>query len=250
MIRWFYIWSPRYEFFHHLLQSSLTDISGIILTPLFFPQSFFESRAKENEHTFTGNAIKLRLLVSALEHHPGETILFTDVDLMVLEPTSLVSCIQSYSASYDMVFMKEGVNNDAYNIGMMLIRSTPETISFYRMLIDRVEEKGLHDQTEVNAQLHLFSGAHSSFPYPNIMQSNDFQYLMAKYKTVEAMNPFVIQCLSQLPGYERSFAEKVFSVAQLMDITPLKEFIPKECQKILIDTVRLHDPDHYIASWT
>jgi hypothetical protein len=222
------------------MQFSLQGCDAFTVTPIFVPQHHFDRSKEPAGHFLCGNTLKYRVLLSALEKHPGETVLFTDADLIILDLESFIPYVNSYAEKYDMVFMKEGQHISSYNIGMMLIRSTPDTIAYFKMIIERVETHGTLDQVELTAQIHQFPGSHTSFSYPEIIQSNEYS---------DDINPYIIQCLSSLPGYTLSFAEKLASVVCFFDITPFRQFISNDVEETLKKIVLESTPDHYLKGW-
>lgn len=225
MLRWYYIWSPKYEIFHRILSSSLADVSGIVPCPIFVPQSFFEKSATtlESEHFFKGNSIKLRLIISLLQSNPGEHIVFSDADLLVFTDscnTPLATYLESYR-QYDLVCMREGYENAGYNIGCMLIKSTPETISFFKELTYEIEQNNAHDQTILNERLPKFKGKSTTFSIPDVVQSN-------MVNLSENINHLIIQCLS-IPGKSHEvIGEKIISISYYFDVMPLKHLLDQD----------------------
>lgn len=242
--KWFYIWSPKYEIFHRILSQTLQDSSGIDLRPVFVPQSAFEPKVKleDGAHFFTGNAIKIRLAVSALEKHPGEHIMISDADLLVFDSDGWLSTyLESYS-QYDMVFMKEGPNSKYSNIGCMFLKSCPLVINFLKGLIHDIEEDGAHDQCQLNALLPKFVGSATNFSFPEFAQS--------MYVQADSDIPYrVIQCLSSLVGYENAVTEKLITVSYFFDFSPFRYLLPDTIQRNLIRFAKESDEISFLTTW-
>jgi hypothetical protein len=237
-MHWLYIWSPKFQLFHELLFPRLLDCSGIEPRPVFFPQSFFEQKDPNAVHYFQGNAIKIRLLLSALKKHPGEIVMVTDVDLVIAQTDGLYEYLESYSKN-DMTFMSEW---GKYNIGMMMIRSKPETIAFFESMIDPIEKGGAHDQTLLNEMIASYTGPHGAFSLPEVVLSN-----MVKPEDYDKYK--IIQCITSLHGYENLMFERLITVSFFFDLTPYRHLIPKVTQKMLIDWAKTYDEINVITTW-
>jgi len=244
MYRWFYIWSPKYEIFHHVLQQGLQGSTGFILHPTFLPQSVFEPKTpiKEGEHFFTGNPVKFRLLLSALIKHPGEFIILSDADLLVFDcDNTLADYFKKYE-EFDMTFMREGPGSHLFNIGIMFVKSTPETIAFFRSLIHTIETTNAHDQTLLNEKVGEFGGRVGYFSADDFVQS--VHVTMDSFDTHK-----IIQCLSSLQGYENVLSEKLITVCLHFDITPFKHLLPPRVINNIIKHAFEYDRISYLTTW-
>ena len=244
MYHWFYIWSPKYEIFHHVLQQGLQGSTGFIVHPTFLPQSVFEPKApiKECEHFFTGNPVKFRLLLSALVKHPGEFIILSDADLLVFDyDNTLADCFKQYE-EFDMTFMREGPGSDRFNIGTMFVKSTPETIAFFRDLIHIIETTNAHDQTLLNEKVGEFGGRVGYFSADDFAQSI---YVNADSSKIYK----IIQCLSSLQGYENVLIEKLITVCLYFDITPFRHLLASRVINNLVYNALQYDSISYLTTW-
>lgn len=159
MLHWYYMWSPKYEVFHRILEKTLKDISGIEVHPLFFEQSCF-NRLAENEtgHFFKGLTIKERTLYEALEKHKGEYIIYSDVDIIVRD-NNLIDYLEMYKDN-DMTYLHEIQNdkNGTCNLGFSMIKSTEKTIQFHKDVCETIMNEGGWDQHIVNLKLKTYDG--------------------------------------------------------------------------------------------
>jgi len=213
------MWSPKYEIFHHILQSAINDISGIIVHPIFLKQSLFERKTTGDTHFFTGNSIKMRILLAALEKHANEYIILSDADICVFDDdNTLVSYMKSYEKN-EITCMREAYDNPSYNIGVIFIHSTNKTIAFIKRIICRIEMENGHDQGIFNEEIKHFSGEHGSFSIPDVIQSN-----MIEISKNE--NHRIIQCLSSGNTYEDNLTEKILTIIFYYDISNLLHFLP------------------------
>jgi hypothetical protein len=243
--KWFYLWSPKYEIFHTILQSCIQDTSGIDLHPIFLPQSVFEPKLalKKDEHWFRGNAIKYRLLVSILTKHPGEYIVFSDADLLVFDEDKTLSDYLKQYEENDITFMRENPDSMYLNIGCMLIKSSPYTVSFFNSLIALTETSGEVDQTVLNREIQRFEGKTGCFSIPDVVQSNSVN---VNTDTCHR----IIQCLNSNGDYETILFEKLITVCLFLDITPFKHVLPETVVKMLILHGTLNDSSSYLGTWT
>ena len=237
-IPWFYIYSPKYELFHHVLQTGVSDCSGFAMKPCFFPQSAFSGLYKEGGHFMSGNCIKFVVIVEELRRHPGEHILITDVDLIVTNPADLRTYLEPYK-QYDITYMAESPGSKDSNIGFAMIQSTPATIAFYTQILEDLQGNSeLHDQAHVIAQLSSFPGSTARFEGSVIMNSNYYNI----------GDPFyVMQCLCSNESYEKNLWEKLLTLARVFDLEPLRPFIPDDVWEMVLWYFREKVPDHPLA---
>jgi hypothetical protein len=241
MYRWLYIWSPRYEIFHHILRHCIKDISGIEVHPQFLPQSYFQRKAEG--HHFTGNSTKLRLTLSALVKHPGETIIVSDVDLIVFdENNDFASYLSKYDMN-DMTFMLDNYESEVYNIGFSLIKSTPNTINFVKNIVKRIDSENGHDQTIVNEELKNYTGPYGFFSIPEVVQSN-------MVNVADFLPHRIIQCLSSREDSDEIIAEKIISISMYFDISQYRHLLSQPIEELLINHSQTYDPLNIISTWT
>lgn len=219
---WLYVWSPRYRFFHELMQSSLKDLSGFHIQPVFAEQHLF-TRAQGDGHFLTGIPIKIYVIVNYIQRNLGKTFFFTDVDLIVLPEFSRRD-LDPY-LNKDITCMNEIHAKQPYNIGCLLIRCTPETLAFFQRVLQRIREEKLLDQDAFAQELPSFSGSVAFFDPHAFLQSNMLTEDGSTYK--------IIQCLCSEQDSTRLLVEKVLTIASAFDIHLLLQYLPQEVQDIL-----------------
>lgn len=218
-IRWFYIYSPKYEIFHHILMDGVKDCSGFIMSPVFVPQEAFSGLYGGDGHFLSGNSVKYKVLMNILKRHPGEHILLTDVDLIVQHPEELRAFLEPYKRN-DLTFMLDGPDSEGKNIGFAMIKSNPDTIDFFGRIYETLTTvPGTWDQGLVNDLLPSFTGSLGTFD-PNLIINSNY------YKDNQSF--YVLQCLCSQDTYEKNLLEKLLSVALFLDIEPLHHLIPED----------------------
>ncbi len=244
-LHWYYLYSPRYELFHNLLASVVSECPGITLHAQFVPQYVFSKQLESTDvsgHFFAGQAIKMEMMLHALQQHPGEHIVVSDADILLFD-TNFTSYLEQYKA-YDMTCMLDNEETKAYNIGLCLLKSTPEMIAFVEEIIRRIKVNRAHDQTEWNALLPSFEGTHAQFSCPDCIQSNMYkEELRDSYR--------VIQCLCECNlSSDDALVSKLITVAYFYkDLEEAKEMIPVAVRNKLILCLQEQIPDHPVAQW-
>jgi hypothetical protein len=245
-IHWYCIWSPRYELFYHLLASALTECSGIEFHPQFVPQSVFSKAnaiQEKEKHFFAGQAIKMDMMLYALQQHPGEHIVVSDVDILLFD-TDFAFYLESYK-SFDITCMVDNLETKVDNIGLCFLKSTPEMIAFVEIIIKKIKEENAHDQTEWNALLPTWKGTHAQFSIPDCIQSNMYNHALKDKNRI-------IQCLAECGrSSDDILCSKLMTVAFFYkDLDDARDFIPEPVQKKLIHNIQQLFPDHPVAQWT
>ena len=217
-IPWFYMWSQKYAFFHHLLEGSMKE-PELKLEPIFIEQSVFDENLhkKQGEHAWSGCSIKIDLLIQRLKDadnvHPY--ILFTDVDLVV-KPGIYKHLVPYMESGTSMVFLKEGQH---LNIGFVLLKVCPDVLAFWEMVKAKMVEEPKHDQGYVNELIEGYPGTYMTFDNQLFCCSN----------TWEGTVPFVVmQPLCSCLGKELDFAEKVFYAAQYTEVQNYMKYVPTD----------------------
>lgn len=219
---WLYVWSPRYRFFHELMQASLKDVSGFQVQPVFAEQHLF-TRTHTEGHFLTGIPIKIYVIVNYIQQNLGKTFLFTDVDLIVL-PEFSRNDLDPYLAT-DITCMNEIHAKQPYNIGCLLIRCTPDTLAFFQRVLQRIKEEKLLDQDAFAQELPSFSGSVGLFHPEEFLQSNMLSEDSSRYK--------IIQCLCSEEDSTRLLVEKVLTIQSVFDIHLLLQYLPQDVQDVL-----------------
>jgi hypothetical protein len=238
-ILWYYVYSPKYEIFHHILSSCIEPHKGFDLRPVFVPQEAFSNTySSSTTHFFSGNSVKIQCLIDALKANPEQHIIFSDVDLIIQTTETLRSYLESYKV-YDITFMKDNMRDNTRNIGFGLIKSTPETIHFFDSVLNEiVKTKGL-DQDIINTQLASFKGTSSMFTLPEIIQSNMFDTYVPFY---------VLQMLcANQDTSDKNIFEKLITAAKLLDITDVLPLVSNDVVETLRWYFKTHYPSHYLS---
>lgn len=224
MIHWYYVWSPKYEIFHRSLYDSLKDISGIVIHPVFFDQSYFSKTYSKSNHFFQGISIKQEVLVIALKAHIGDQIIFSDVDIIVKDST-LVDYLEKYKKN-DMTFMQECNDPTEYNIGFSMIKSTDQNIAFYENIINCIQNEDRLDQDIIRRELLNYSGLVECFSVPDIINLNSL--------TQENYNQSrVVQLIVGNSTHESNvMTQKLLSLGLFIDIRKLYSDLLIECKSI------------------
>lgn len=211
---WLYVWSPRYRFFHEFLFSRIQDLSGFCIQPVFADQKHF-ARRDPIRHFFTGNPIKIYVITRYIEKNMGKTFFFTDVDLIVLPSFS-----QGDFAPYlqnDITCMKES----PYNIGCLLIQCNEKTLSFFNGILQRMKNSSLLDQDAFVEELSTFEGRLGVFSEEDFVQSN-------MLSETSSQQPKIIQCLTSQSDPTEVLVEKVLTIADYIDISPIRNYLPED----------------------
>lgn len=240
MYPWYYVWSPKYRIFHEVLKFSVSDISGVSLRPISIPQHIFTPRVV-NKHFFTGIGIKIYCLLKSLQAHPEQHIIFSDVDLIVPDKEIALK-LKEYEKN-DITAMRDKLDIDEYNIGFMLVKSTPEVIRFFETVLQRIHKEVALDQDIFNDEIKRFSGTHGYFSTKDFIQSN-----MIRKDIWDAGNYSVIQCLYSGESPTDVMCGKLGTIIYYYNITPLLHFVDREVVKSLQEYISYQNPHHYIAS--
>jgi hypothetical protein len=217
---WYYVYSPKYEIFHHIIRCNFKEGYGLDMQGLFVPQEVFSNIYKRNgQHFFAGITIKIELLIQCLELHQGEHIIFSDADIIVNKIAKLAEYLQSYK-QYDMTFMKDNFNDETRNIGFSLIKSTPETINFFKKVYEEIKKTQNQDQSIINNLLPTFTGSHTMFSVPEIIQSNMIYYGQSDF--------YILQLLCSHNSSDINIGEKLVTASKFINIKSQIHLVSQE----------------------
>lgn len=241
---WYYVYSPKYEIFHQLIYNSVADCSGFKLHPCFFPQSAFSNLyAPGATHFLNGSYIKFNAQIDAMKKHMGQYILFTDADICVLQVNTFKEYLLQYM-KYDIVYMRDNLDNNILNIGFGLIKCTPATLAFFTTVRDTIASSNRLDQEVVNSLLvehpELSVGV---FSMPGMIQSNMVQHFKS-----EEENMYVVQMLCSGTSYEYNFFEKLLSASVFYDLRDLEPLIPDYIWNTLIKFMKDNNISNPLAT--
>ncbi len=243
MYPWYYVWSPKYRIFHEILQFAVKDISGVALNPIGVPQSIFPAKVDlSGGHFLTGIGIKIYCLVKSLLSNPNQYIVFSDVDLIVLDK-ELAKKLQSYEVN-DITAMREKKDKDEYNIGLMLVKSTPTVIAFFEKILQRIHKECKLDQDVFNEEIKSFEGTHGFFDVKDFIQSN-----MIRKDIWDMGNYSVIQCLSsEHSSMKVIMLGKLMTIVFFYDIRHLIHMVDRDTITQLQEDIKSISPTHYLCS--
>lgn len=240
MYPWYYVWSPKYRIFHEVLQFSARDLSGVSLRPISIPQHIFTPRV-QNKHFFTGIGIKIYCLLKSLQAHPDQHIVFSDVDLIVADKDIALK-LKEYEKN-DITAMRDKLDVDEYNIGFMLIKSTPDVIRFFETVLQRINKEVALDQDIFNDEIKRFSGTHGFFSTKDFIQSN-----MIRKDIWDSGNYSIIQCLYSGESSTDIMCGKLATIIYYYNITHLLQHVDRDVVKRLQEYVYYENPNHYLTS--
>lgn len=240
MYPWYYVWSPKYRIFHEVLKFAAGDLSGISLRPIAMPQEIFTPRVS-NGHFLTGIGIKIYCLLKSLQAHPDQHILFSDVDLIVPDK-KLAEKLKAYEKN-DITAMVEKDTSDEYNIGFMLVKSTPTVLQFFQTVLQRIHKEVRLDQDVFNEECKNFQGTLGKFDRKDFIQSN-----MIRKDIWDAGNYSVVQCLNSGESYKEIMCGKLATIIYYYNITPLLMFVERDIIQSLQEYISYQNPNHYLAS--
>jgi hypothetical protein len=242
MYPWYYVWSPTYRIFHEVLQFGAADISGVSLRPIAVPQNIFKRKTEnEEQHFLTGIPIKIYCLLKSLKENPNQQILFSDADLIVLDK-NLSEKLQTYEVN-DITAMRADKSKDIYNIGFMMVKSTPEVIQFFETVMARIHKEKLLDQDVFNEEIKQFKGTHGFFDTKDFIQS-----CMIRKDIWDTGNYSLIKCLSAISSTKQAILGKLATIVYFYNIQHLIHFIDKEIFEELKEYISYTNPLHYIGS--
>lgn len=236
---WYYLYSPKYEIFHHILNSCIGNTSMFQVFPVFAPQEAFQNTySSEKKHFYSGNVLKCELIVEALRANPGKHVLCSDVDIIVNQPEQFSKYLEQYT-TFDITFMKDNIYNNELNIGFGMLRSCPEVIHYFEKIMKEIHDTNGLDQEIFNRRISEFTGTVGCFSMPEVIQSN-----LAK----EFSPFFLLQMLcSNNKTYEENLFEKLLTASIFLDISELFPIIPYQVFNTLVQYYRIYKPFHYFA---
>lgn len=239
-INWYYVYSPKYEIFHHILASGLIDCDKFVLKPCFFPQSAFSTLYNPDAtHFFAGNSLKFDVLIKAIENNMGKHIIISDVDLIVQNPDKLALYLEKYKR-FDVTYMQDNLENDTMNIGFSLIKCNDKTLTFFKYICNEIKTTNKQDQELINKYIVDSDLLYTTFMLPYVIQSNMTQF---------GQNFYVMQMLcSNNQTYEENMHEKLLTAAFLFDMRDLKHLIPDCVWDKIIESLKIYDPTNILLT--
>ena len=237
-ILWYYVYSPKYEIFHHILSSCIEPDSGFQLCPIFVPQeAFSKTYTADQTHFLDGNTIKVELIINALKANTGQYIIVSDADTIANNSSKFRTYLESYM-DYDITFAKD-ITGNTRAMGFGFIKSSPSTIQFFETVFAEIIKTGDNDLNILNKLLPSFLGKETVFSYPEVTQTNAFDVTQDYY---------ILQLLcSNHETYEKNLFEKLISVAKILDIREILPLVPADVLETLRWYFKTHYPVHYLS---
>ena len=241
-IKWFYVFSPRYEIFHIILRSLIGDNPNFDVKPIKVPQEAFSNTYKEGaSHFLSGNSVKFKVLLDIMSNLPeGEQFIFSDADIFIQNLDGLIKLIKMHKDD-ELVFMHENENDNYKNIGFGLMKNTENNRWLHKEAMNRINTDCALDQDAINAIIGEYPekyGAVKTFPRPEVSQSN--------FADVGSSYMFQMLCSSKDP--DANIFEKLISAACASNIVPLKEKIQPNIWNTLIIWMKKNHPTNPLAS--
>lgn len=146
-MKFFYFYSPTYEFYNYHINTRLKDSPCFDLNPLLINDVI---NTNKSDHHFSGINIKIELIIEIIKNNPTETIVFSDATIFINEKNAhkLYEYLLQYTE--ELVFIHEFQNN-CYNIGFMLIKCNEKTLKFFEQVLFLLNNKTfVHDQACIN----------------------------------------------------------------------------------------------------
>ena len=151
MDKFVFFYSPLYNYYYNHLNKNLSlyfYLESILIDDLQAPK-------KDKIHTFRGGiSIKIEIVIKKIKENLGKFIIFSDATIFV--NTNLVDQLPVFFNRYkcnDLTFANNFINED-FNIGLILIKCTQETLSFFEKVLEKLKNtKNSWDQEIVNQQI-------------------------------------------------------------------------------------------------
>jgi hypothetical protein len=226
------MWSPNFEVFHRIIQSTFTD-KDVQLHPIYLDQSHFDKELykTKGQHHWSGCVLKLDLLLERmrLTEHKGKYIVFSDADIYV-RPGIADKLNESIKEGKDMYFLQETFTDARANIGLNLFKCTEEVYKFWEGVREEVLREGTHDQLVTNQHL-----VKTSLSW-KLLDQSCLNSNMVNYDNKDKF--LYCQMLCSCRGYEPDMAEKLFGYLNFFSLEPYLAFIPPPIQAFL---ARMHE---------
>jgi len=146
-MKFIFFYSDLYEYYNKHIHKNLNSVFQVEAIKI-------DNLQNNSGHTFFGGvSIKIELIVQKIKENIGNSIIFTDATIFINSNNTheLGDFFNTY-VDYDLCF----ANNDGngyYNIGVILIKCTIDTLTFFENVL--TELKNIHgwDQDVINNHL-------------------------------------------------------------------------------------------------
>ena len=187
------------------------------LSPIYIEQAVFDVELYKDttKHAWDSSLIKVNAILDSLNNESGSYLLFTDVDI-VIKPTVYHNIKQYIDDNQTMVFLEEG---NHLNIGFILMKVCHEVVDFWTSVKNNILHTPGLDQDYVNSLIKLYKGKWTKFHNQQFTCSN----------TWDGTTEFsILQTLSSCLGKEYDFVEKIFEIAQHIDMNDYMKYFPQD----------------------
>ena len=176
-MKWFYFYTADYTFWHDHLQRALGgqfDLQPILIREL-------ELSSQEGRHHFTGQPLKLQLLVNAVKENQGESIVFSDCTLFINREKviELRRYMEIYASQSDLAFA-DNTLTDEVNIGLVLMNCSVENCNFWERCLEQFDDDSW-DQELVNRTLRESGINHALFDVDRVVCNYEFNHAYKKF---------------------------------------------------------------------
>ena len=152
---WYYVHSPRYEFFHTTL-CEIIDKAFFNPHPLFVDQSVFDEHLykHDGEHFFSRITVKIDKIIEIIEERLSlqntAPFMFTDCDILVTQYASRTLPFCTKYDEVDIIFQREYLTNTLVNPGCMMIRPKEVVLEFWKAVRDHIIQNNTMDMDSIN----------------------------------------------------------------------------------------------------
>lgn len=214
-IPWYYMWTPKYEIFHRLIQESMDRFPRLRADfcdrPIFYEQALFNKKLSTDAgvHAFLNSNLKVDLMIQCIEQNWGNYFIFSDADIFIGSAKVKEMCVPFMELGYDSVFMAENSYDSEVNIGFILTKANEATLALWKNIQHTINQHGGHDQSIMNNILREgWSGKWCTFDINDVVSNKTSRH-----------NDFIIfQFLSSCNGYEYDMTEKLYTISKLYNI--------------------------------
>jgi len=155
---WYYVYSPRYEFFHNELSSRI-DKTYFTPYPFYVDQAIFDEHLykHEGEHFFSRITVKINTIIAILEERLSRTnlepFIFTDCDILVTQYASRTLPFHAKFKEVDIIFQREYLTNTEVNPGCMMITPSVKVLHFFKAVRDDILQNNTMEMDGINTFL-------------------------------------------------------------------------------------------------
>lgn len=179
-MKWYYIWSEKYNEFHKYLQEAITE-AGFEACPIYISQERFSKELYQQfpDSPWAGCNIKVLEIIKILKDGPhSEGFLFTDVDIYIRDKCNAANVMAVYDSfpELDMIFSPEG---GSLQIGSMFLRPGARVLAFWERVLERcIENPQMMDQTIIKEEILGYPpDAWKIFPAEHVLNCHNIAHV-------------------------------------------------------------------------